>query len=97
MTAETKNASVSTHRRFEGTVVSTRMQKTAVVRIDRRVAHAKYGKYFTLTTKFMVHDPEGKAKVGDLITFEECRPLSRNKRWRYVATVKAAMPAGSAS
>lgn len=77
-------------RRLTGIVVSTKMQKTAVVRVDRRVAHAKYGKYFTLSTKFKVHDPEAQAKVGDTVTFEECRPLSKDKRWRFIETVKAA-------
>lgn len=75
-------------RRLTGTVTSTAMLKTAVVRVDRRVAHEKYGKYFTLSKKFKVHDPEAKAKVGDTVTFEECRPLSKDKCWRYIETVK---------
>lgn len=78
------------HRRLQGIVVSTKMQSTAVVRVDRRVAHEKYGKYFTLSTKFKIHNPEGKAQVGDTVEFEECRPLSRDKRWRYISTVKKA-------
>ena len=78
-------------RLLEGLVVSAKMQSTAVVRVDRRVAHEKYGKYFTVSKKFKVHNPEGKAKLGDIIEFEECRPLSRDKRWRYVATVKTAV------
>jgi small subunit ribosomal protein S17 len=77
----------STHRRFRGTVVSTKMEKTAVIRVDRRVAHPKYGKMYTMSTKFKVHDPEKKARVGDLVEFEECRPLSKDKRWRYRATI----------
>lgn len=78
-------------RLLEGLVVSTKMQATAVVRVDRRVAHEKYGKFFTVSKKFKVHNPEGKAKLGDIVEFEECRPLSRDKRWRYVATVKTAV------
>lgn len=66
------------------------MQKTAVVRVDRQVAHEKYGKYFVVSKKFKVHDPEAKTHVGDLIEFEECRPLSKDKRWRYLSTVKVA-------
>lgn len=77
-------------RRLEGVVVSTKMAKTAVVRVDRRIPHPKYGKYFTRSTKFKVHDETGKAKMGDLVVFEECRPLSRDKRWRYLKTLKAA-------
>lgn len=78
------------HRLLEGVVTSAKMQATVVVRVDRRVAHEKYGKYFTISKKFKVHNPDGKAKLGDTIEFEECRPLSRDKRWRYVATVKTA-------
>lgn len=77
-------------RLLEGVVTSAKMQATVVVRVDRRVAHEKYGKYFTISKKFKVHNPDGKAKLGDTIEFEECRPLSRDKRWRYVATVKSA-------
>ncbi len=77
-----------TRRRLEGTVVSTAMQKTAVIRVDRQIAHPKYGKYFVRSNKFKVHDPEGAAKLGDVVVIEECRPLSKDKRWRYLSTVK---------
>lgn len=77
-------------RRLEGTVVSTSMAKTIVVKIDRRIAHAKYGKYFTLSKKFKTHDEHGKAKLGDVVVIEETRPLSKDKRWRYIETVKSA-------
>ena len=80
----------STRRRLRGTVVSTAMQKTAVVQIDRRVAHPKYGKMYTVSKTFKVHDPEAKARVGDLVEIEECRPLSKDKRWRYLQTLTAA-------
>jgi len=77
-------------RRLQGVVVSTAMQKTAVVRVDRRVAHAKYGKYFTLSKKFKIHDPDGACKLGDVVEFQETRPISKDKRFRYVSTVNAA-------
>lgn len=77
-------------RLLRGTVTSTAMQKTAVVRIDRQVTHAKYGKKYTVSKKFKIHDPESKAHTGDFVEFEECRPLSKDKRWRYVRTVNAA-------
>jgi small subunit ribosomal protein S17 len=77
-------------RRLQGVVVSTAMQKTAVVNVDRRVPHSKYGKYFTISKKFKVHDPERVAQVGDTVEFAECRPLSRDKRWVYVRTVASA-------
>jgi small subunit ribosomal protein S17 len=81
----------STHRLLRGIVVSTKMQKTAVVRVDRRVSHPKYEKMYTVSTKFKIHDPQAKAHVGDLVEFEECRPLSKDKRWRYVKTLTAAV------
>ena len=64
------------------------MKLTAVVRVDRRVPHEKYGKYYTISKKYQVHNPEGNVKVGDTVVFEECRPMSKHKRWRYIETVK---------
>ena len=85
----TKNAT-SKPRRLEGIVVSTKMAKTAVVRVDRRIAHPKYGKYYTMSKNFKVHDERGDAKLGDVVEFEETRPLSKDKRWRFIRTVKSA-------
>lgn len=78
------------HRRHTGTVVSIAGAKSAVVRVDRRVAHEKYGKFYTVSKKFMIDDPASAAHVGDVVEFEECRPISRSKRWRYVSTVRSA-------
>ena len=87
----TKNPTpVSAHRRLQGVVVSNKMQATTVVRVDRRVAHPKYGKYFTVSKRFKIHTPDLTLALGDVVEFEECRPISRDKRWRYVATVKQA-------
>jgi small subunit ribosomal protein S17 len=86
----TNSSTPAMRRHLEGVVVSTKMAKTAVIRIDRRVAHEKYGKYFTVSTKLKVHDETGAAHVGDLIEVEETRPISKDKRWRYIRTVKAA-------
>ncbi len=66
------------------------MSKTAVVRVDRRVAHEKYGKYFTISKKFKIHYEIGAAHMGDIVEIEECRPVSRDKNWRYLSTIKAA-------
>lgn len=74
-------------RRLRGLVVSTKMAKTIVVRVDRRVAHPKYEKYYTVSKKFKVHDEHGAAHVGDVVEIEETRPLSKEKRWRYLSTV----------
>lgn len=76
-------------RRLQGIVVSTSMQKTAVIRVDRRVAHAKYGKYFTLSNTFKVHDPEGACKLGDVVEIQETRPISKDKHFRYLSTVSS--------
>lgn len=77
-------------RRLQGIVVSAKMAKTVVIRIDRRVPHEKYGKYFVVSNKLKVHDAAGAAHVGDMIEVEETRPVSKDKRWRYIRTVKAA-------
>ncbi len=77
-------------RRFTGLVTSTAMQKTAVVRVDRRVADKKYGKVYVVSKKYHVDNPEHLATAGDEIAFEESRPMSKQKRWRYVATIKRA-------
>ena len=73
-----------------GTVVSDKMQKTIVVRIDRRVPHPIYGKMVTRSAKFKAHDEENSAKTGDTVRIEETRPLSKDKRWRLVEIVERA-------
>lgn len=72
----------ATKRQFEGIVTSTKMAKTAVVRVDSARLHARYGKRYTTSKKFKVHDEGAVAKVGDRVRFEECRPISKDKRWR---------------
>ena len=71
-------------REFVGTVVSDKMQKTIVVKIDRVKTHPKYGKQFIASTRYKVHDEKNEYKVGDKVVFVECRPLSRDKRWRVI-------------
>ena len=65
-----------------GQVVSTAMQKTAVVTIERLVKHATYGKYVRRRSKYKIHDEKNECKVGDVVRFMETRPLSKDKRWR---------------
>lgn len=67
---------------FTGKVVSDKMQKSRVVLVERIVRHEKYGKYIKRARKFMVHDESDATKVGDTVTIVECRPMSRNKRYR---------------
>jgi small subunit ribosomal protein S17 len=65
-----------------GQVVSTAMQKTAVVTIERLVKHETYGKYVRRRNKYKIHDEKNECKVGDVVRFMETRPLSKDKRWR---------------
>lgn len=65
-----------------GEVVSTKMAKTIVVSVSRRVPHPLYRRIVGKRKKFFAHDEEGQAKVGDVVRIIECRPLSKMKRWR---------------
>lgn len=73
-----------------GLVVSDKMQKTVVVRLDRRVPHPVYGKMVTRSLKVKAHDEENAAKRGDTVRIMETRPLSKDKRWRVVEIVTRA-------
>jgi len=73
-----------------GRVVSDRMEKTIVVSIERLVKHPTYGRYVRRRAKFKVHDEKNECKVGDLVRFMETRPISKDKRWRFVAVVERA-------
>jgi small subunit ribosomal protein S17 len=66
---------------FRGTVVKTAMKDTATVAVSRYVKHAKYKKYQVRTKKYLVHDPENTAKVGDQVTIVATRPISKLKRF----------------
>lgn len=65
-----------------GLVVSDRMQKTVVVSVERTVTHPKYKKVLRRRTHVKAHDGKGECRVGDRVLIVECRPLSRDKRWR---------------
>lgn len=69
-------------RRFKGVVVSAKMQKTIVVKVDRVKMHSKYRKRYTVSRCMKAHDEKGENKEGDAVIIEECRPLSKEKRWR---------------
>jgi small subunit ribosomal protein S17 len=71
-----------------GEVVSNKMQKTIVVRVERRFPHPKFKKVVTAFSKFYAHDEKGDAKVGDKVRIMETRPLSKTKRWRLVEVVE---------
>ena len=73
-----------------GKVVSDRMEKTVVVSIERLVKHETYGRYVRRRTKFKVHDEKNECHVGDVVRFMETRPMSKDKRWRFVGFVERA-------
>ena len=77
-------------RTLTGRVVSTKMQKTIAVEIERLIRHARYGKYIRRTTKLLAHDEKGEAREGDAVEIGPCRPLSRHKSWRLVKILERA-------
>jgi small subunit ribosomal protein S17 len=81
-----------------GEVVSDKMDKTIIVRVERRFRHPKFKKVVTQYKKFYAHDEKEEAKVGDRVRIEETRPLSKSKSWRLVEVVeKGAEPANVAA
>jgi small subunit ribosomal protein S17 len=71
-------------------VVSDKMDKTVTVLVERRVMHPLYGKIITRSRKYHAHDENEECREGDLVTIEECRPLSKTKAWRVVKLVERA-------
>lgn len=71
-------------RRLKGVVVSAKMEKTAVVKVDRLKFHPKYKKYYKVNKKFKAHNEANKYKEGDKVIIEATRPLSKEKRWRII-------------
>lgn len=71
-------------RRLQGTIVSDKMDKTAVVRVERITQHPLYRKVMRRHSKYKAHDEANEARVGDRVVIEECRPMSRDKRWTIV-------------
>jgi len=78
------------HAALEGRVVSSKMQKTVTVLLERQVQHALYGKYARRSTKVHAHDEQGECREGDLVRIVECRPLSKTKNFKVVAIVERA-------
>jgi len=76
-----------TSKTVTGKVISNRMDKSATVLIERKVKHPVYGKYIRRSTKLHIHDAENACQEGDVVTIEQCRPLSRTKSWRLVEIV----------
>lgn len=74
-----------------GSVVSSKMAKTIVVEVTRRVPHPVYKRIVTKRKKFYAHDEQGTAQVGDVVRIVECRPMSRLKRWQLGEVVRRAV------
>jgi small subunit ribosomal protein S17 len=72
-------------KRLKGVVVSDKMQKTVVVEVVRTKKHPKYKKIFRVHKKYKAHDEKEQFRVGDQVIIEECRPLSKEKRWRVIS------------
>jgi small subunit ribosomal protein S17 len=99
--AETTNqtaatAAVTRKNEKVGEVVSTKMQKTIVVQVSRRVPHPLYKRIITKHKKFYAHDEEQTARVGDVVRIVESRPLSKLKRWRLDQVIRRSALAGTA-
>jgi small subunit ribosomal protein S17 len=71
-------------------VIKNKMNKTAVVLIERKMSHPLYGKYIKRTTRLKIHDESNECQVGDLVRIQECRPMSKDKHWKLVEIVEKA-------
>ncbi|NOX81216.1 MAG: 30S ribosomal protein S17 [Deltaproteobacteria bacterium] len=80
-----------TRKTRQGSVVSNMMEKSIVVQVERKVRHKLYGKFIRSRVKYMAHDAANECNVGDIVLIEECRPLSKNKRWRVINIVERAV------
>ncbi len=75
-------------RTAEGRVLKANNIKTRVIAVEQRIAHPLYGRVIRRTAKFVAHDEKNESNVGDLVRIEECRPMSRTKRWRLIGIME---------
>ncbi len=80
----------TTNRTLQGRVISDRMDKSITVQVERRVKHPIYGKYIRRSTKVHAHDENNECRIGDTVVVEQCRPISKTKKWRLVRVVERA-------
>jgi len=85
----------NTRRSLQGVVTSNAMDKSIVVRVERITRHAKYGKFVRSHEKYMAHDEENQANVGDTVDLISTRPLSKSKRWRLGGIVRRSQDGGA--
>ena len=90
MSAGKEKVEQAGQRRTVGQVVSSKMNKSVTVKVERRIKHPTYGKFIKRTTKIMAHDEENSCKEGDIVAISECRPISKNKAWRVVEIISRA-------
>lgn len=94
-TKSTEAAGIGNRRTMVGVVVSDKMQKTIVVKVDRQVRHGLYQKYTTKSCRYKAHDEKNDAKIGDLVQVVESRPLSREKRFALQKIIRRAGQSGN--
>lgn len=87
MTEQLENQQTS-QRIVTGKVISDKMNKTIVVQVERKVKHPLYGKYVRRFSKMYAHDEENACRIGDIVSIQQSRPLSKTKRWKLVEIVK---------
>ena len=75
-------------RKLEGEIVSAKMDKTVVVKVVKIKTHSKYKKQYKVSKNYKAHDEKNEYQVGDLVLIQECRPLSKDKRWRVIKKMK---------
>tara|TARA_A100000171_G_scaffold52098_2_gene69024 strand:+ start:1152 stop:1430 length:279 start_codon:yes stop_codon:yes gene_type:complete len=88
--SETQNTTAKRQRTLVGKVVSSKMDKTVVVRVERRVKHPVYGKIVIRSGKYKAHDETNQYNQGDTVEIAECRPISRDKAWTVTRLIEAA-------
>ena len=73
-------------RIMQGVVVSDKMKKTIVVNVERKFPHPLYKKFIKRSKRYHVHDEDNQFKMGDIVNIQECRPLSKSKRWEVISS-----------
>lgn len=90
ITKNTTQTNSSNKRQFEGVVVGASASKTISVSVNTKKTHPKYKKQYVVSNKYAVHDEKNEASVGDKVSFGECRPISKTKKYRLLAILKKA-------
>jgi len=82
-------------KQLTGAITSNKMQKTVVVRVERIKEHPKYRRRYKVHKKYKAHTEEGEYKIGDKVVIEECRPISKEKRWKVIRKITSQIGEGS--